>query len=161
MAQATPAARMGIAFRSLTPGNAWVPALEVSHPDTTTVLRFVKDVVDRTSGGETYTAVGGFSARLGDEVEGQAPHADIGIPHVGSALADWMDSVDGGIGGTVTYREIGPAGEVGYERVLDIIAGVLAAEGAVWSLGYAVAMDRALVQLRYDPVSTPGLFGLG
>lgn len=154
-------ARMGRSFRSLTPGDAWVPALEITHPSNPAVLRYVKDVVDRMSGGETYTAVGEFLARLGDEVEGQAPNAEVGIPHVGSALADWMDTVDGGTGGTVTYREIGPDGEVGYERVLDIVAGVLTAEGAVWSLGYAVAMDRALVQIRYDPVTAPGLFGLG
>ena len=159
MATPTPAQRHGIALRSLTPGDAWVPALEVSHPDSTDVIRLVKDVVDRTSGGHTYSAAN-LDARLADEVEGQGPRAEVRIAHVGSVLATWMDTVDGGAGGTAIYREIDPDGEVGYERTLDVVSGVLTAEGAIFSLGYDVSMDRALVQIHYDPVSTPGLFGL-
>ena len=156
----TPAQRAhGVAIRSLTPGDAWVPALVLTHPSTTTILRLARDVVDRTVGGETYYATP-IQAKLADEIEGQGPTAEISVAHIGQVLASWMEHVDGGVGGTAVYQEIGANGEIGYERTLDIVSGVLTQEGAIWALGYDVSMDRALVQVRYDPVSAPGLFGL-
>lgn len=73
-------------------GEALLPLLTISHPDLAVPLRLVRNQVDVTSRGETYTAFA-FDVTLPDDVDDHPPRASLVIDNISLELVDLMRSL--------------------------------------------------------------------
>ena len=122
-------------------------------------MRVVNDTEDRTIEGNRYVALR-FDARLADDVEGQAPQAELAIDNVGRALTQWVEAAGGGTGATVRVMQVLDIAEpeVEWELTMDVAGVQVDAERVTARLGFDPLLGRAAVVMRHDPQTSPGLF---
>ena len=146
-------------IRESAPERRVLTALEIRHPAVPDPVRVVNDTEDRTIEGNRYVALR-FHARLADDVEGQAPQAELAIDNVGRALTQWVEAAGGGTGATVRVMQLLdiPAPEVEWELTMDVAGVQVDAERLTARLGFDPLLGRAAVVMRHDPQTSPGLF---
>ena len=95
-----------------------------------------------------------------DDVEGQAPQAELAIDNVGRALTQWVEAAGGGAGATVRVMQVLDiaAPEVEWELTMDVAGVQVDAERVTARLGFDPLLGRAAVVMRHDPQTSPGLF---
>ncbi len=93
------------AMAALAPDVVVVEAMEISHPMADDLIRIVNDTEGHVIDDEDFAPIR-FGARLGSDVEGEAPRAQIEIGNVGRELTEWVERLDGGAGGTVRLLEV-------------------------------------------------------
>jgi len=146
-------------IRESAPEHRLLTALEIRHPAVAAPVRVINDSEERTIEGNRYIALR-FDARLADDVEGQAPQAELGIDNVGRELTQWIEAAGGGTGATVRVMQVLdiPDPEVEWELTMDVAGMQLDAERVTARLGFDPLLGRAAVTLRHDPQTSPGLF---
>ncbi len=146
-------------IRESAPERRVLTALEIRHPAVPDPVRVVNDTEDRTIEGNRYVALR-FDARLADDVEGQAPQAELAIDNVGRALTQWVEAAGGGAGATVRVMQVLDisAPEVEWELTMDVAGVQVDAERVTARLGFDPLLGRAAVVMRHDPQTSPGLF---
>ena len=146
-------------IRESAPEHRLLTALEIRHPAVAAPVRVINDSEERTIEGSRYIALR-FDARLADDVEGQAPQAELGIDNVGRELTQWIEAAGGGTGATVRVMQVLdiPDPEVEWELTMDVAGMQLDAERVTARLGFDPLLGRAAVTLRHDPQTSPGLF---
>ena len=147
------------AIRESAPERRVLTALEIRHPAVAQPVRVVNDTEDRTIEGNRYVALR-FDARLADDVEGQAPQAELAIDNVGRALTQWVEAAGGGAGATVRVMQVLDIAdpEVEWELTMDVAGVQVDAERLTARLGFDPLLGRAAVVMRHDPQTSPGLF---
>ena len=146
-------------IRESAPEHRLLTALEIRHPAVAAPVRVINDSEERRIEGSRYIALR-FDARLADDVEGQAPQAELGIDNVGRELTQWIEAAGGGTGATVRVMQVLdiPDPEVEWELTMDVAGMQLDAERVTARLGFDPLLGRAAVTLRHDPQTSPGLF---
>ena len=153
------AVRYGRALRASAPEHALLTALEISHPAIALPVRVVNDTRNRRIEGADYVALR-FDARLADDVDGQAPQAELAIDNVGRALTQWIEAAGGGVGASVRVMLVLDIDDapVEWEVTLDVASMAVDQERVTARLGFDPLLGRAAVTLRHDPQTSPGLF---
>ena len=146
-------------IRESAPERRLLTALEIRHPAVAAPVRVVNDTEKRTIEGNRYVALR-FDARLADDVEGQAPQAELAIDNVGRALTQWLEAAQGGTGATVRVLQVLdiPDPPIEWELTMDMAGVQVDAERVTARLGFDPLLGRAAVTLRHDPQTSPGLF---
>ena len=146
-------------IRESAPERRLLTALEIRHPAVAVPVRVINDSEERTIEGSRYIALR-FDARLADDVEGQAPQAELAIDNVGRDLTQWVEAAGGGAGATVRVMQVLDIAdpEVEWELTMDVAGVQLDAERVTARLGFDPLLGRAAVALRHDPQTSPGLF---
>ncbi len=146
-------------IRESAPERRLLTALEIRHPAVADPVRVVNDTEDRTIEGNRYVALR-FDARLADDVEGQAPQAELAIDNVGRDLTQWLEAAGGGTGATVRVLQVLDIDDppVEWELTMDLAGVAVDAERVTARLGFDPLLGRAAVTLRHDPQTSPGLF---
>lgn len=146
------------ALRESAPAETVLTALEIRHPAASAPVLVVNDAVDRTIAGRRHVGLR-FAARLADDVEGQAPRAELAIDNVGRPLAAWVEAAGGGAGATVRVMQIlAGDGSVEWEMTMEAHSVSLDPERLTIRLGFDPLLGRAAMRLRHDPQTSPGLF---
>ena len=150
------------AVREGTPGDALAYAVEIEHPDLAVPARAVTGVGEAvTIGGDAYAPLR-FELALADDVEGQAPRAELRLDNVGRPLTQWIEAAQGGTGATATIRALrveadGTAHEE-WTQTLDVADSRVDQRQVVARLGHDPLLGRPAVPVRHDPDVSPGLF---
>lgn len=154
-----PAEQYARTIRESAPERRLLTALEIRHPAVAQPVRVVNDTEDRTIEGNRYVALR-FDARLADDVEGQAPQAELAIDNVGRDLTQWVEAAQGGTGATVRVLQVLDIDDppVEWELTMDLAGVQVDAERVTARLGFDPLLGRAAVTLRHDPQTSPGLF---
>ena len=147
------------AIRESAPERRLLTALEIRHPAVAAPVRVVNDTAERIIEGNRYVALR-FDARLADDVEGQAPQAELAIDNVGRDLTQWVEAAGGGAGATVRVLQVLDIDDppVEWELTMDLAGVQVDAERVTARLGFDPLLGRAAVSLRHDPQTSPGLF---
>ena len=151
--------RYAQALRESAPADRLLTALEIEHPAVAQPVRVINDTEGRTIEGNDYVAFR-FDARLADDVDGQAPQAELGIDNVGRELTQWVEAAQGGTGATVRVMLVLDIDDppVEWEVTLDVATMNVDQERVTARLGFDPLLGRAAVALRHDPQTSPGLF---
>ena len=152
------------AARAVSPKDALITCLEITHPNVAQPVRAANDVQQRIVDGETYYPVR-FQAQFADSVEGRVPRATMRMDNVGSILTQWIDASDGGSEAQIRVFQVAasfgePSGgdSVEWETVMDVTQMRYDQESAYASLGFEPLLERPAVQQLHDPNVSPGLF---
>ncbi|MCY4660251.1 MAG: DUF1833 family protein, partial [Acidobacteria bacterium] len=139
-------------IRESAPEHRLLTALEIRHPAVAAPVRVINDSEERRIEGSRYIALR-FDARLADDVEGQAPQAELAIDNVGRDLTQWIEAAGGGTGASVRVMQVLdiPDPEVEWELTMDVAGMQLDAERVTARLGFDPLLGRAAVTLRHDP----------
>ena len=70
----------------------FIALVEISHPETSKVVRFTSDGKDTTSSGKTYPPRP-FKVRIPDDLEGKQPSAQLQISNLDTDLIDFIRTV--------------------------------------------------------------------
>ena len=146
-------------IRESAPERRLLTALEIRHAAVAAPVRVVNDTEERTIEGNRYVALR-FDARLADDVEGQAPQAELAIDNVGRDLTQWLEAAQGGTGATVRVLQVLDIDDppIEWELTMDVAGVQVDAERVTARLGFDPLLGRAAVTLRHDPQTSPGLF---
>ena len=147
------------ALRASAPEAVVLTALEIRHPAIAEPVRVVNDAADHVIEGRTYVGLR-FGARFADDIEGQAPRADLVIDNVGRELTQWIERAQGRAGATVRVMQVvvGDADTPEWEMTMDVAHVRLDQERVTARLGFDPLLGRAAVTRRHDPQTSPGLF---
>jgi len=151
--------------RSLAPSDLIVYAVRLEHPDLAQPARIVNASGDVVADGETFAALR-FDLALADDVEGQAPQAELRIANIGRELTQWVDRANAGAAGATAAlleilvdpgRSSRGRGTVEWSTVMDVAA-CSAGDLVRVRLGYDPMLGQPAVRVRHDPGVSPGLF---
>jgi len=155
----TASEQYGRTLRQSAPERGLLIALEIRHPAVAEPVRVINDTVERVIEGELFVPLR-FDARLADDVDGQAPQAELAIDNVGRALTQWVEAAGGGTGAAVRFMQIIDIDDppVEWELTMDVAGMEIDSERITARLGFDPLLGRAAVTLRHDPQTSPGLF---
>lgn len=146
------AARAGI------PDDQVLDALELTHPAVGAPVRIVVDVAERVIEGATWSP-GAVEVLWPGQDEDRHPRARVAVDNVGRVLTQWVERTQGVLGGRLRLlRVLASTSEVEEEVTLDVAGAVVDSARVVLDLRYDAALDSAAVQMRFDPVTAPGLW---
>lgn len=132
--------------------------LLMEHPSIDTV-RVVNDTRDWLIGADTWIGLP-FRFRLPQSVGGQAPRAALEVDNVGSELGAELDKLPPGAALQATVRIVSRATPtvVDYEFTAPLSGVSVTVPTVSAVVGNDDALRAPVVKMRYDPVTTPGLF---
>jgi len=132
--------------------------LLMEHPSIGTV-RVVNDTRDWLIDANTWIGLP-FRFRLPQSVAGQAPRAALEIDNVGSDLAAELEKLPPGAALQATVRLVSRASPtvVDYQFTAPLSGVSITATTVSAVIGNDDALRAPVVKMRYDPVTTPGLF---
>lgn len=133
--------------------------LLMEHPSIATV-RVVSDTRNWVIGADTWIGLP-FRFRLPQSVAGQAPRAALEIDNVGSDLGAELELLPPGAALQATVRLVSRATPtvVDYEFTAPLSGVSVTVASVTAVVGNDDALRAPMVKMRYDPVTTPGLFG--
>lgn len=133
--------------------------LQIDHPDLDSPIRVVNDTQDITSNGDTYIAFP-FRCTLPDDFEGKLPKATLSIDNVGKDLMYWIESTDGGIGSTATFKQVmrSRPDQIEWSITMSLF-NIIATNAEVSAeLGFENLFSKPAILLSFRPETSPGLF---
>lgn len=132
--------------------------LLMEHPDIETV-RVVNDTRDWTIGADTWIGLP-FRFRLPQSVAGQAPRAALEMDNVGSDLGAELELLPPGAALQATVRLVSRATPtvVDYEFTAPLSGVSVTVPTVTAVVGNDDALRAPAVKMRFDPVTTPGMF---
>jgi len=133
--------------------------LQIDHPDLTSPIRVVNDTENITSNGQEYIAFP-FSVVLPDDYENKLPRARIAISNVGRDLMFWLETTDGGIGSTATFRQLmrSRPNQVEWEITMSLFNITATNLEVTAELGFENLFAKPAISLSYRPETAAGLF---
>lgn len=79
------------------PGDPYLVALEITHPDLSVPIRVVADTQNIVIEGHEFIACA-FKLTKPDDVDQQLPHAELSVDNIGRELTQWLEYSNGGKG---------------------------------------------------------------
>lgn len=133
--------------------------LEISHKDLIVPVRVVNDMQNITSNGNEYIACP-FRCNLPDDNENQLPRATLAVDNVGKELMYWIETSGGAQGSTVRFIQVmrSRPDQIEWEITMNLYNVNVTQKEITGDLGYDNLFGRKAIQIRYDPMSSPGIF---
>ncbi|MEY2632169.1 MAG: hypothetical protein RIR00_823 [Pseudomonadota bacterium] len=133
--------------------------LEIDHPALSQPVRVVNDNLDIVSNGHTFLACG-FRLVLPSDFENQLPKAELAVDNVGRELMQWVETSSGGQGATARMMQIMRSRPdlIELDVTFEMTNVKANAHEVSAELGYENLFSKPVVNLRYDPFTTPGVF---
>jgi hypothetical protein len=133
--------------------------LEINHPELVAPIRVVNDTENITSNGEEFIAFP-FSVILPDDYENKLPRARIAISNVGRDLMFWLETTDGGIGSTATFRQLMRSRPDTVEWEITMALFNITANNieVTAELGFENLFAKPAISISYRPENSAGLF---
>jgi hypothetical protein len=133
--------------------------VEINHPELVAPIRVVNDTENITSNGEEFIAFP-FSVILPDDYENKLPRARIAISNVGRDLMFWLETTDGGIGSTATFRQLMRSRPDTVEWEITMALFNITANNleVTAELGFENLFAKPAISISYRPENSAGLF---
>lgn len=133
--------------------------LEITHADLAVPIRVVNDVQNITALGNEYIACP-FQITLADDQDQQVPKATVSVDNIGRELTTWLEVSNGGRGAKLRVMAVRPSEPdvLELDSKMDLSGLSINNETVDGELGYKNSMMRAAVAMRYDPLTSPGVF---
>lgn len=150
--------------------------IEITHPDLAEPARFVNDTQNIVVEGHVFNATR-FSLIKADDVAEQTPKAQLAVDNIGRELTQWLEYSNGGKGArcrtmaalrssvdeyAIDYfaqdytRAVNA--DIEFDMTMDL-SGIHVNNMQVTSdLGFQNTLMQPAVTVRYDPITSPGLF---
>lgn len=150
------------ARRNLLATSADEPMLElaeITHKDLAVPIRVVNDTIDIIVKGQTYIACP-FALSRPDDVDQQTPTAKMSVDNIGRELTQWLEASNGGKGARcrmMTVMRSSP-NVIEFDMTLDLTGLSINNQTVDGQLGFQNTLMQPAVTVRYDPISSPGLF---
>lgn len=150
------------AKRALNATSAEEPVLElieITHPDLAVPARFVNDTQDITSNGALFYATS-FRLTKPDDVDQQTPTAKLSVDNIGRELTQWLEVSNGGKGARCRIMVVlrSEPNILQFDMTLDLTGLSINNMEVSGALGFQNTLMQPAVTVRYDPLSSPGLW---
>jgi hypothetical protein len=133
--------------------------LQIEGPSFPSVIRIVNDTRDWDCFGYRFTALP-FRIKLPNQVGRELPRAQIRIDNIGREIVPFIESLPLSDSIVMTIRLVSRAtpSVIDYEFISPISNIKINQLSLTADMGPDDSMRRAIVQLRFDPTTAPGLF---
>lgn len=133
--------------------------LEVSAPSFPEVLRIVNDTRNWTSNGVEYIA-SQFGFKLPDDVNGQAPRAQLVLSNVGRAITEDIERLAPGeiVTARLMITDRANPNLVEQDHFLPMISVSVNTQVATAACGVDFLTRQQAVRVRFNPHVSPGIF---
>jgi len=133
--------------------------LEIAHPLLAEPVRVVDDTQDITVEGHLFQSCG-FRVGKADDVDGQAPRAQLEVDNIGRELTTWLEQSGGGVGATARMMEVmrSTPDIVEFDVTFDMTSISVNQTAVSAQLGFDDILNQPAVTVRYDPLTAPGQF---
>lgn len=150
------------ARRNLLATSADEPMLElaeITHKDLEVPIRVVNDTVDIVVNGETFIACP-FSLSRPDDVDQQTPTAKLSVDNIGREMTQWLEVSGGGKGARCRMMAVMRSSPdvLEFDMTMDLTGLSISNEKVDGNLGFQNTLALPAVAVRYDPLSSPGLY---
>lgn len=141
------------------PGDPYLVALEITHPDLAVPIRVVADTQNITIEGHEFIACA-FKLTKPDDVDQQLPHAELSVDNIGRELTQWLEYSRGGKGALCRVIEVLRSDPGTIEQDVTLSMSDMAITPLVVSanLGMQKSLGQPAVAVRYDPTTAIGIF---
>lgn len=132
---------------------------EITHADLAVPIRVVNDTIDIVVDGETFIACP-FTLSRPDDVDQQTPTAKISVDNIGRELTQWLESSNGGKGARIRIMAVlrSQPDVKEFDIAMDLSGLSINNMTVDGSLGFQNTLMQPAVAVRYDPISSPGLY---
>jgi hypothetical protein len=133
--------------------------VEITHPDLEIPIRVVNDTQDITVEGNEFIACP-FSLTRPDDVDQQAPTAKLSVDNIGRELTHWLEHSRGGKGARCRLMAVlrSQPDVIEFDMTMDLSGLSINNMTVDGELGFQNTLMQPAVTMRYDPISSPGLF---
>lgn len=150
------------ARRNLLATSADEPMLElaeITHSGLAVPVRVVNDTQDIVVGGQTYIACP-FSLSRPDDVDQQTPAAKLSVDNIGRELTQWLESSNGGKGARCRIMAVmrSSPNVIEFDMTLDLTGLSINNQTVDGQLGFQNTLMQPAVTVRYDPLTSPGMY---
>lgn len=144
---------------AVSPEESPLVLLEIDHPDLAVPVRVVNDMQNITSNGNEFIACP-FKCTLPDDNENQLPKARLSVDNVGRELMYWIETSGGGQGSTVRFIQVmrSRPNQIEWEITMNLYNVNVTQKEVSADLGYDNLFGKQAIQIRYDPMTSPGIF---
>lgn len=144
---------------STSAGEPFLILLEITHPELVVPIRVVNDTQSITVLGNEYIACP-FEITLPDDVDQQTPKARLSVDNIGRDLTQWLEYSRGGKDAKCRILQIMRSDPdiIEYDMTLDMSGISIDNLSVSAELGFQNTLMLPAVTVRYDPLTSPGLF---
>lgn len=141
------------------PSASLLELIEITHPDLAVPVRLVNDNQNITVGGHEYIACP-FSLSRPDDVDQQTPTAKLSVDNIGRELTQWLEVSNGGKGAKCRIMAVlrSSPDVIEFDMTLDLTGLSINNATVDGELGFQNTLMQPAVTIRYDPITSPGLF---
>lgn len=134
-------------------------AIEISHADLAVPARFVNDSQNILIQGNEFFATA-FRVALPDDKDQQLPQARLEVDNVGRELTQWLEYSRGGKGARCRIIQVLRSNPdlIEFDMTMDLTGLVIDTMTVSGLLGFQNTLGQAAVTVRFDPLSSPGLW---
>lgn len=150
------------ARRNLLATSADEPMLElaeITHSGLSIPVRVVNDTQNITVGGHEFIACP-FTLSRPDDVGEQTPSAKLSVDNVGRELTQWLEASNGGKGAKCRIMAVLRSSPdiIEFDMTLDLTGLSINNATVDGQLGFQNTLMQPAVTVRYDPITSPGLY---
>lgn len=133
--------------------------LEITHPELEVPVRVVNDTQNITVQGNEFIACP-FEITLPDDVDQQTPKAKLSVDNIGRELTQWLEYSRGGKDAKCRILQVmrSDPDVIEYDITLDMSGISIDNLSVSAELGFQNTLMLPAVAVRYDPLTSPGLF---
>lgn len=144
---------------AVSPQEAPLILLEISHPSLSVPVRVVNDMQDLISNGNAFIACP-FRCVLPDDYEGQLPKAKLAVDNVGRDLMYWIETSSGGQGSSVRFMQIMRSNPdlIEWEITMNLYNVNVTMQEISAELGFQNLFAKPAIAMQYRPDNSMGLF---
>lgn len=134
-------------------------AIEITHPDLAIPARFVNDSQNIFIQGNEFFATA-FRVALPDDKNQQLPQARLEVDNVGRELTQWLEFSRGGKGARCRIIQVlrSDPNLIEFDMTMDLTGLVIDNMTVNGVLGFQNTLGQTAVAIRFDPLTSPGLW---
>ncbi len=138
---------------------ALLELVEITHPDLAIPVRLVNDNENITAAGNEYIACR-FGLSRPDDVGQQTPTARLSVDNIGRELTQWLEVSNGGKGAKCRIMAVlrSSPDVIEFDMTLDLTGLSINNATVDGQLGFQNTLMQPAVTVRYDPLTSPGLW---
>lgn len=134
-------------------------AIEITHADLTIPARFVNDSQNILIQGNEFFSTA-FRVALPDDKDQQLPQARLEVDNVGRDLTQWLEFSRGGKGARCRIIQVlrSDPNLIEFDMTMDLTGLVIDNMTVSGLLGFQNTLGQTAVAVRFDPLTSPGLW---
>lgn len=134
-------------------------AIEILHTDLTIPARFVDDSQNIIIQGSEFFATA-FRVALPDDKDQQLPQARLEVDNVGRELTQWLEFSRGGKGARCRIIQVlrSDPDLIEFDMTMDLTGLMIDNMTVSGLLGFQNTLGQTAVAVRFDPLTSPGLW---